>query len=325
MRLIFAGTPAFAAAHLSFLLDRLLDNSGKHDIVAVYTQPDRRAGRGKKLLASAVKNVAAAADIPVYQPHSLKDAEVQQQLAALNADLMIVAAYGLLLPQAVLDIPRLGCINVHASLLPRWRGAAPIERAIMAGDAETGITIMQMDAGLDTGDMIDSATCSIDDTETGDSLRLKLGAVGGPLLVGALQQIEAASACFEPQSEESACYANKLDKREACIDWQQSAMHIERKIRAFTSALNCYALLHDQRVVIQQATALPDGDDSTAAAGEIVAVEKSTITVKCGQQLLSISQLQLPGSKSMSVAALLNGKPDFFKAGQQFTSVTSNS
>ncbi len=227
LRIVFAGTPDFAARHLAALL------SSEHEVIAVYTQPDRPASRGKKLTASPVKTIALEHDIPVYQPENFKSDEAKQELADLNADIMVVVAYGLLLPQVVLDTPKLGCINVHGSILPRWRGAAPIQRSIWAGDAETGVTIMQMDIGLDTGDMLKIATLPIEASDTSASMYEKLAGLGPDALIDCLADI--ATGKVEPvkQDDELANYAKKLSKEEARIDWNDDAAHIERCVRAF--------------------------------------------------------------------------------------------
>ena len=313
MRIIFAGTPQFSADHLQALLDQ-----GQHQVVAVYTQPDRRSGRGKKLQASPVKKIAEQANIPVLQPLTLKDEDALQVLAQLNADVMVVAAYGLLLPQAALDTPKFGCINIHASLLPRWRGAAPIERAIIAGDPSTGITIMQMALGLDTGDMLFKSTCDITADETGDSLRSKMTSLGIPLLFKTLSAIDAQALAPEPQNDNHSNYAVKIDKKEALINWHESAEQIDRKIRAFTSAMGCHTFLNEQRIRIVRATPIASNND--IAEGTVVAINKKTITVQCNKSCLEISMLQIPGAKAMDIAALLNGRPDFFKIGDFFSS-----
>ena len=227
LKIIFAGTPDFAASALSALIE------SEHDVVAVYTQPDRPAGRGRKLRASPVKELALKHDIPVLQPEKLKDAETHDVLRSFNADVMIVAAYGLILPQAVLDIPRLGCLNIHASLLPRWRGAAPIQRAIAAGDKESGITIMQMDAGLDTGDILLLSHCPINDNDNGGDLHDRLAEMGASSILEALKDIESGNTKPIKQDDALATYAHKLDKKEAIINWKDSAENIERLIRAF--------------------------------------------------------------------------------------------
>lgn len=351
MRIIFAGTPEFAAAHLDCLIKYMSATEDstvveteearkehEHKLVAVYTQPDRKAGRGKKLLPSPVKTLALENNIPVYQPLSFKNTEDLEHLKALEADLMIVAAYGMLLPKTVLDLPRYGCINIHASLLPRWRGAAPIERSIIAGDDETGITIMQMAEGLDTGDMLLKDSCPISSNETGDSLREKLITLGRPLLISALQGIVAQSLTPEIQNDDLSCYAQKLKKQEGEIDWSAPASLIARKIRAFTSAMPSFTLLENERIRINSATALAvdDGIDtetisplSRAATGQIVKITDSCLWVSCGSEdstaasektLLSISQVQLPGKRAMSIKDILNGRPDLFQVQQRFHS-----
>ena len=321
MRILFAGTPEFAAAHLQALLD-----CDSHELVAVYTQPDRRAGRGKRMSISPVKALAQSAGLIVEQPLSLKDSAAQRQLASYQADILVVAAYGLLLPPAILSAPPLGCINVHASLLPSWRGAAPVERAIQAGDNATGVTIMQMDEGLDTGDMLLKSRCVITEHETGDSLRQKLTDLGRPALISTLEKMACGKIDATVQNDAHASYAKKLDKSEARINWQASAALIDRTIRAFTSAMPCYAILEEQRIKIIGAhintpiNALNnDTDNDTLQAGRILDVQSSAIVVQCGRGIIAITQVQLAGTKPMSIAALLNGRPTFFKPGQCFT------
>lgn len=317
MRIIFAGTPQFSADHLQALLDK-----AEHQVVAVYTQPDRRSGRGKKHHASPVKQIAEHANIPVLQPQTLKTEEALQTLAEFNADVMVVAAYGLLLPQAALDTPKFGCINIHASLLPRWRGAAPIERAIIAGDKITGITIMQMTIGLDTGDMLFKLNCDINTDETGDSLRDKMTALGVPLLFKTLSAIEANQLAPEKQNDADSNYAVKLDKKEALINWHESAEIIDRKIRAFTSAMGCHTFLNGQRIRIIKTTPLSSSKEVNA--GTILTTNKKTITVQCHNSCLEISIVQMPGAKAMDIAALVNGRPDFFNVGDCFSSSIDN-
>lgn len=229
LRIIYAGTPDFSVAGLDALV------ASVHEVIAVYTQPDRPAGRGRGFKASPVKEKALLHNIPVYQPESLKDETAQQELTQLDADLMVVTAYGLLLPVAVLETPRLGCINIHASLLPKWRGAAPIQRAILAGDNKTGITIMQMDKGLDTGDMLAVASCDINDDDTASTLHDKLMALGAEALMSALPAIAEQTISRVEQNDAEACYAEKLVKSEAKINWQQSAVEIERAVRAYNA------------------------------------------------------------------------------------------
>lgn len=310
LKIIFAGTPPIAATHLQALI------TAGHSIIGVYTQPDRPSGRGKKLQASAVKNIAIDHGIPVYQPLNFKSPDAVATLAALKPDLMIVVAYGLLLPQVVLDTPRLGCINVHASLLPRWRGAAPIERAIEAGDNSTGITIMQMDAGLDTGAMLSIHEMPITDNTTGDSLRLEMSSTGSQALLATLDLLQSQQRQAVPQDDVDACYARKLLKEEALLDWQLPAHDLARKIRAFNSANVCYGIYNGERIKVWQATPLVDNHHRTA--GEILDVSKNGITVACGVGMLQLQQLQLPNANKMDVAAILNGKKDFFVVGHCF-------
>lgn len=311
LSIIFAGTPEFAAHHLQALID------SEHNIVAVYTQPDRPAGRGKKLTPSPVKKLAQSCDIPVEQPLSLKDAEAQQTLAQYDADVMVVVAYGLLLPQAVLDTPRYGCLNVHGSILPRWRGAAPIQRAVESGDLRSGVTIMQMDKGLDTGDMLLKAWCDIDSQETSASLHDKLMALGAPALLQTLEQVEQQSLSPESQDDDQACYAEKIKKEEAQIQWQQAATILDRAIRAFNPFPVAYSFLNDERIKIYQASLVESA--TSATPGEILSVTDEGIQVACGEQSLQLEVLQIPGKKAMSVKQLLNGYSDRFHVGQRFS------
>ena len=312
LRIVFAGTPDFAAHHLQVLLE-----DGGHEIVAVYTQPDRPKGRGKQLAASPVKALALEHGLPVYQPQNLKGPEDQQQLADLNADIMVVVAYGLLLPQAVLDTPRLGCINVHASLLPRWRGAAPIQRAIEAGDAETGVTIMQMAAGLDTGDMLVKAQVPIDNSDTAASLHDKLLQVGGAALLQALEELATGAAQPEQQDDSQANYAHKLSKQEALVDWQQSADEIHRRVRAFNPFPVAFADINGQRVRLWQVKTT--GIKATQhGPGEIVSADNHGILVACSDYCLRLTELQLPGKKRLPAADVLRGNSDLFAPGNCF-------
>ncbi|MXQ68993.1 MULTISPECIES: methionyl-tRNA formyltransferase [Aeromonas] len=309
LKLIFAGTPDFAARHLAALL------SSGHEVVAVYTQPDKPAGRGQKLTASPVKELALAHDLPVYQPASLRNEAAQAELAALGADLMVVVAYGLILPKAVLDTPRLGCINVHGSLLPRWRGAAPIQRSIWAGDAETGVTIMQMDVGLDTGAMIRKVTCPIASDETSASLYDKLAGLGPQALVDTLDAMAAGDTAAEPQDDALANYAEKLSKEEARIDWSMDAVAIERCIRAFNPWPISWFDVAGQTVKVWQAEVLPQAHGQ--AAGTLLKADKQGIEVATGQGVLRLLTLQPPGKKAMSVSDLLNSRRDWFEPGTQ--------
>jgi len=310
LRIVFAGTPEFAAHHLSTLLQ------GPHRLVGVYTQPDRPAGRGKKLQASPVKQLALEHSLPVLQPPTLKAESAQAELAALEADIMVVVAYGLLLPKAVLEIPRLGCINVHASLLPRWRGAAPIQRAIAAGDTESGVTIMQMDVGLDTGDMLVKARCPIEATDTAGQLHDRLAELGGPALTEALDQLAQGRAQPEVQDDSLSCYAPKITKAEAALDWTLTAEQLERQVRAF----NPFPIAHTRRpdnrdpIRVWAAEALPES--SHQVPGTVIQVRDTGVAIACGEGQLLLKALQLPGKKALPLAELLRGRPDLFRAGE---------
>lgn len=309
MRLVFAGTPDFAATALKALI------AAGHTIVGVYSQPDRPAGRGRKLQPSPVKQVALDHEIPVFQPETLKTAEAQKQLADLKPDVMIVAAYGLILPKAVLDIPTHGCLNIHASLLPRWRGAAPIQRAIAAGDSETGITIMQMDEGLDTGAMLLKSLTAIDTSDTGGNLHDRLAELGGKAIIEALELLKKGELTGEPQNDDLACYASKLSKTEGHIDWATDATAIERLIRAFNPWPGTYTDLGDQRIRIHEARALVT--DSDAFPGTVVHRDRDGIDIACGNGTLRITRLQLPGSRAQSVNDLINGGKELLMPGQE--------
>ena len=304
MRVIFAGTPEFARSALAAL------HAAGHEIVGVFTQPDRPAGRGMKLQASAVKQFALAHNLPVVQPHSLKldgkypeeAAAAQAFIAQAQADVMVVAAYGLILPQWVLDAPKHGCLNIHASLLPRWRGAAPIHRAIEAGDAQTGVTIMQMDAGLDTGDMLLEETMPILTQDTTASLHDKLASMGAALIVKALTQVGQ----FKPvqQPAEGVTYAHKIEKAEAAIDWTLSAQSLSQRIRAFDPFPGMTAQMAGETVKVWQAHGLADAPAhaSTAKPGTLLAIDESGLQVACGDGVLCLTQLQKPGGKRQAVA-----------------------
>ncbi|QFU74173.1 methionyl-tRNA formyltransferase [Halioglobus maricola] len=311
LKLIFAGTPEFSASHLKAL------NESEHQLIAVYTQPDRPAGRGKKLQASPVKQFAEAAGIPVYQPASLKTPEAQAELAALGADAMIVVAYGLILPTEVLQAPRLGCINVHASLLPRWRGAAPIQRAIEAGDAQSGTTIMQMDAGLDTGAMLATASVPIGPETTAASLHDELAHCGAPLLLDVLADLPGHQQRAQQQDDSQANYAHKILKAEAEIDWHRDAAELDLAIRAFNPFPVCFSLLNGQRVKIWSAR--PAGNAPLGEPpGTILRAGRDGILVNCGTGQLAIERLQLPGGKPLSAEQALNGSADLLSPGTQF-------
>ncbi|CAH1525408.1 10-formyltetrahydrofolate:L-methionyl-tRNA(fMet) N-formyltransferase [Vibrio owensii] len=309
LRIVFAGTPDFAARHLAALL------SSEHEVIAVYTQPDRPAGRGKKLTASPVKTIALEHDIPVYQPENFKSDEAKQELADLNADIMVVVAYGLLLPQVVLDTPKLGCINVHGSILPRWRGAAPIQRSIWAGDAETGVTIMQMDIGLDTGDMLKIATLPIEASDTSASMYEKLAGLGPDALIDCLADIATGQAEPVKQDDELANYAKKLSKEEARINWNDDAAHIERCVRAFNPWPMSHFEAAENSIKVWQSRV--EEQTSDKPAGTIVQADKTGIYVATGNGTLVLEQLQVPGKKAMSVQDILNSRASWFEVGTQ--------
>ena len=307
LKIVFAGTPDFAAKHLAALL------SSEHEVIAAYTQPDRPAGRGKKLTASPVKALAIEHDIPVFQPQNFKSDEAKLQLADLNADLMVVVAYGLLLPQVVLDTPRLGCINVHGSILPRWRGAAPIQRSIWAGDEQTGVTIMQMDIGLDTGDMLSIATLPIEPTDTSATMYDKLAQLGPQALVECITKLATGSVQPIKQDDELANYAKKLSKEEAKIDWTQPAIDIERCVRAF----NPWPMSHfnSQENTIKVWQSRIEISSSNDAPGTILKADKSGIYVATGKNVLILEKIQIPGKKAMPVQDVLNSKASWFEIG----------
>ena len=305
LRIIFAGTPDFAARHLQALID------SEHQIVGVYSQPDRPAGRGKKLKASEVKELALANDLPVFQPASLKSDDALAELSSLNADIMIVVAYGLLLPKAILEAPRLGCLNVHGSILPRWRGAAPIQRAIWAGDNETGVTIMQMDEGLDTGDMLHISRCPIATDETSASLYTKLADLGPSALIDTITKLANDELTPQVQDDALANYAKKLSKDEANIDWSMDAVQIERNIRAFNPWPVCFTLMGENTVKIYQSEVV----EQQGTPGTILHSDKHGIVVACGTQALKITQLQPQGKKPMAVTDFLNGRSDWVTPG----------
>lgn len=306
LRIVFAGTPDFAAAHLRALLQAGLN------IVAVYSQPDRPAGRGHKLAMSAVKQLAQQHELPVYQPVSLRAPEAQAELAALQPDLLVVVAYGLILPQAVLDIPRLGCINSHASLLPRWRGAAPIQRAIEAGDSESGVTVMRMEAGLDTGPMLLKVTTPISAEDTGGSLHDRLAELGPPAVLQAIDGLAAGTLDGEVQDDELATYAHKLGKADARIDWARPAAELDRLIRAFNPWPLAHARWQDQPLKVWAA----QPEAGSGQPGEILDCSKLGLLVACGDGALRLTRLQLPGGKPLAFTDLYNARREQFAPGQ---------
>jgi methionyl-tRNA formyltransferase len=304
MKIVFAGTPDFAARALEALL------AAGHEVALVLTQPDRPAGRGMALQASSVKKVALAHGIPVSQPERLKDPATHEPLraaCAAGAELMVVAAYGLILPQAVLDVPPRGCINIHASLLPRWRGAAPIQRAIEAGDAQTGITIMHMEAGLDTGPMLLSRAISIDPQDSTGSLHDRLARLGGELVVEALARLDELVPVVQPEA--GVTYASKILKAEAQLDWNQAADVLARKVRAFDPFPGAVVTLAGEPVKAWRGTT----EAGSGRPGQVLAADSSGIVVACGEGVLRITELQKPGSRRVGVADFLNGsslRPD---------------
>lgn len=299
MKILFAGTPDFAADALKALI------AAGHEIALVLTQPDRPSGRGMKLTPSAVKVVAEQHQLPVWQPEKLRTPEQQAPVAAAQADVMVVAAYGIILPQAVLDMPRFGCLNIHASLLPRWRGAAPIQRAILAGDTATGITIMQMDAGLDTGDMLSVHTTPINHDDTAASLHDKLATQGADAIVAALANLPALQTARRKQPEAGVTYADKLKKEEAAIDWHKPAAELDRMIRAFNPFPSAQTMLDGAAVKIWRAAMVNDAGQP----GQILGADKNGITVACGSGALLLTELQKAGGKRMDAAAFLAGNP----------------
>lgn len=309
LRIIFAGTPDFAARHLDALL------SSEHQVVGVFTQPDRPAGRGKKLMPSPVKVLAEEKGLPVYQPASLRPQDNQQLVADLRADVMVVVAYGLILPKAVLDMPRLGCLNVHGSLLPRWRGAAPIQRSLWAGDQETGVTIMQMDVGLDTGDMLYKLACPITDEDTSATLYDKLAELGPLGLLETLKQIASGTAQPEVQDEALVTYAEKLSKEEALIDWSLSAAQLERCVRAFNPWPMSYFIIDEQPVKVWKASAI--NTQVKVAPGTIIEANKLGIQVATDDGILNLESLQPAGKKAMNAQDLLNSRREWFTPGNR--------
>lgn len=300
LKIVFAGTPEFSVPPLKALLE------SPHQVVAVYTQPDRPAGRGRKLTPSPVKEAAVAAGIPVFQPANFKAEADRQALEQLGADLMVVVAYGLLLPVRVLEAPRLGCVNIHASILPRWRGAAPIQRALLAGDAETGITIMQMEKGLDTGPMYLVRRLPIEAADTGGSLHDRLSVLGAEALMAALPGIADGTLRPEVQDDALATYARKLDKAEAAVDWSRPAREIARQVRAFNPWPVAHTRYEDANLRLWAAEAIPG---SGGPPGTVMSAARQGIDVATGEGLLRVTRLQMPGKRAMSAGDFINAHP----------------
>tara|TARA_R110000772_G_scaffold17340_1_gene48429 strand:- start:2516 stop:3529 length:1014 start_codon:yes stop_codon:yes gene_type:complete len=319
LNIIFAGTPDFAAQHLAALLQ------SQHNVVAVYCPPDKPAGRGKKLTACATKLLALENNIPVQQPENFKSLESQLTLTSYQADVMVVVAYGLLLPTVILETPRLGCINVHGSILPKWRGAAPIQRALEAGDPQTGVTIMQMDKGLDTGDMILTATCDITSIDTSASLYSKLAVLGPTALLETLTLMASGEYKRQPQDNTQATHAAKLDKADAEINWQQPAAVLDRTIRAYIPWPVAQFTFHENdnehRIRVLQASVITL--DHKQTPGTIISCDKQGIVVATTTNALRLETLQLPGKKALAVADILNGKALWFAKGQLINGSTS--
>jgi methionyl-tRNA formyltransferase len=314
MKIIFAGTPEFALPALKALIN------SSHKICAIYTQPDRPAGRGQKLTASPVKQFALAHNLPIYQPSTLKDSEAQKQLDDLNADVFIDVAYGLLLPEPVLNTPKFGCINIHPSILPRFRGAAPIQRAIMAGDTITGVTIMKMDIGLDTGDIYKQETLPINNTDTTETLIKKTADIGAKLLLEVLTTVETETANAYKQNNSQATYANKITKEEGKIDWRKSADEIERMIRAFNPWPIAYTEIENKYVRIWQAEIKNHEKPATnSIPGTIIHTDKKGIDVTTGNGALCLLKIQLPGGKPLLVCDILNAHQELFAIGKKFS------
>ena len=301
MKIVFAGTPQFAASALEALFE------AGHEIALVLTQPDRPSGRGMKPVPSPVKQFALQHDLPLFQPKTLKnDPESARILASLEAKVMVVAAYGLILPESILNIPRLGCINIHASLLPRWRGAAPIQRAILCGDEMTGITLMQMDAGLDTGDILAIEATPVFPDDTGQTLHDRLAKIGAECIVGLLSHDPEGRFPGKPQEERGACYAEKLSKSESAIDWKKSAVEIERMIRAFDPFPGAACFIGDTQIKIWGARIV---EGVKGLPGEVVSAGKEGMIVACGKDGLDLLVLQKPGGKRLQAAQFLSGFP----------------
>jgi methionyl-tRNA formyltransferase len=310
LRIVFAGTPEFAAAHLEALI------AGGFEVVSAYSQPDRPSGRGKKLVPTPVKAVAEQHGIAVHQPLTLNDADSLAQLAGFKPDVMVVVAYGLLLPPAVLALPRYGCLNVHASLLPRWRGAAPIERAILANDTESGVCVMQMEQGLDTGPVLQRVATPINSDDNSATLTTRLQQLGCAALIDVLHALPAGTLRAEPQNAALATYARKMQKEEAQIDWTRSAADIHNQVRALFPRSPAWTLHDGKRLRLIRAAVGNDSCDTLP--GTVVEVSAHSIKIACGSGVLEVFEVQMEGKPAMGIGSLLNGHPGFFKAGSRF-------
>jgi len=310
LRIVFAGTPEFAAAHLEALI------AGGFEVVSAYSQPDRPSGRGKKLVPTPVKAVAEQHGIAVHQPLTLNDADSLAQLAGFKPDVMVVVAYGLLLPPAVLALPRYGCLNVHASLLPRWRGAAPIERAILANDTESGVCVMQMEQGLDTGPVLQRVATPINSDDNSATLTTRLQQLGCAALIDVLHALPAGTLRAEPQNAALATYARKMQKEEAQIDWTRSAADIHNQVRALFPRSPAWTLHDGKRLRLIRAAVGNDSCDTLP--GTVIEVSAHSIKIACGSLVLEVFEVQMEGKPAMGIGSLLNGHPGFFKAGSRF-------
>ena len=309
LKILFAGTPEFSAVALQALLQ------SEHTVLAVYTQPDRPSGRGRKLTSSPVKELALQNNLPVHQPLSLRDKNEQQILADYNADIMVVAAYGLLLPLRVLQIPHLGCVNIHTSLLPRWRGAAPIQHAILAGDKETGVTIIQMDEGLDTGPMLLKKTCAIKLDDTSETLHQHLAELGAKAILETLSNLANGSAIPEAQDNASSTYAKKISKEEARLDWNDCATELQQKVRAFNPWPVAYIAIEDKNIRVWEATVL-EKEVKNILPGSIISMTPEGIDIATSKNVLRLQKLQFPGGKILAVKDILNSRQQDFAVGK---------
>lgn len=310
LRIVFAGTSEFAVPALQVLQE------SDHDLVAVYTQPDRPCGRGQKLCGSVIKQFALDHNLTLYQPETLKNIDAQQQLKSLNADIMVDVAYGLLLPEQVLQMFQFGCINIHPSLLPRWRGPAPIQHSLLSGDVETGVTIMQVDMGWDTGDILLQSKCLINPDDTTATLTEKLSKLGAEFLLKTLTDIEQNKITPIKQDEKQSCYAPKINKQDAKLDWNSSAVELALQVRAFNPWPVSFTELDANTIRIWKA--VPIEETPTVSPGTIIRADKNGIDIATGRGILRVLELQLPGGKMLPVVAIMNSKRDLFMSGKQF-------